>query len=57
MSLEPERRAAMDADRLEAAVPVRKAAVPDRDAGFVLRDDGAVKPREGRPRSPPRGPA
>src|SRR5207244_11915807 len=40
--LESERRAAVDADRLEAAVAIEVAAVPDRDAGLVLGDDGAV---------------
>jgi hypothetical protein len=57
MGLEAERRTSMDPDRLETTVAVEETAVPDRDACLVLQDDCAVKPREGRPRSPPRDPA
>ena len=55
--IDAERSAAMDPDRLEAAVAVQEAAVPDRDARIFLGNEGPVKPRGGRPGSPPRGPA
>lgn len=55
MRAEAERCAAVNADRLEASVPVEEPTVQKRNVSLRLRDEFAVKPRVRRPWSPPRG--
>ena len=55
VDLEAERCPAVNSDRLKTSVPIQEAAVPDREVRVSFWKDGTVKPREARPRSPPRG--